>query len=297
MNVFGRDLKVKGRLCRIGHVEGDKYESLHDPAAVLDLLRTSKARLDLFTFMQTAPHPSPEYDYPMEWDNLAVLRVSTFEEWWTKQINNKTRNMVRRSEKNGVTVREIPFDDFLVEGIWRIYNEVPNRQGKPFPHYGSDLETVRRISATFLDQSVFIGAFLEEQLIGFIKLVIDKEGQQGSLMHIVSLYQQRDKAPTNALIAQAVRSCADRGVSYLAYSNFAYGKKQGDTLSDFKEYNGFKRLDLPRYYSPLSLVGRLALRFQLHRGLADRVPESVQTNIRKVRRLLYESRMRARKTA
>jgi hypothetical protein len=297
MNVFGRDLKVKGRLCRIGHVEGDKYESLPDPAAVVDLLRKSKAHVDLFTFMQTAPHPSPEFDYPMEWDNLAVLPVSTFEEWWTKQINNKTRNMVRRSEKNGVTVREIPFDEFLVEGICRIYNEVPNRQGKPFPHYGDDLETVRRISGTFLDQSVFIGAFLEEQLIGFIKLVIDKEGQQGSLMHIVSLYAQRDKAPTNALIAQAVRSCASRGVSYLAYSNFAYGKKQGDTLSDFKEYNGFKRLDLPRYYIPLSLMGRLALRFQLHRGLADRVPESVQTNIRKVRRLLYESRMRARKTA
>jgi hypothetical protein len=297
MNVFGRDLHVKGKLCRIGHVEGDKYESLPDPAAVLDVIRKSRARLDLFTFMQTAPHASPEYDYPMEWDNLAVLRVTTFDEWWTKQINNKTRNMVRRSEKSGVTVREIPFDDFLVEGIWRIYNEVPNRQGKPFPHYGKDLETVRRMSATFLDQSVFIGAFLEEKLIGFIKLVFDKEGQQGSLMHIVSLYQHRDKAPTNALIAQAVRSCADRGASYLAYSNFAYGKKQGDTLSDFKEYNGFKRLDLPRYYVPLSLVGRLALKFQLHRGLADRVPESVQTNIRKVRKLVYESRMRARKTA
>lgn len=297
MTVFGRELHVKGRLCRIGHIEGDKYESLADPAAVLDQLRKSRARVDLFTFMQTAPHPSPEFDYPMEWDNLAVLPITTFDNWWTKQINNKTRNMVRRAEKSGVTVREIPFDEFLVEGIWRIYNEVPNRQGKPFPHYGKDLETVRKISATFLDQSVWIGAFLGEQLIGFIKLVIDKEGQQGSLMHIVSLYQLRDKAPTNALIAQAVRSCADRGLSHLAYSNFAYGKKQGDTLSDFKEYNGFKRLDLPRYYVPLSLVGRLTLRLQLHRGLADLVPESVQTNIRTFRKALYESRTRARKTA
>jgi hypothetical protein len=297
MNVCGRDLHIRGKLIRIGHLEGDKYEPLADPEAALRALRASRARVDLFTFMQTLPHTSQEYDYPMQWDNLAALRVSTFDHWWTKQISNKTRNMVRRAEKNGVTVREVPFDDALVRGICTIYNEVPTRQGRPFAHYGKDFESVKAMSATFLDQSTFIGAFLGESLIGFIKLVSDKDRAQASLMHIVSLYQHRDKAPTNALIAKAVQCCADRGIPYLVYSNFAYGKKAGDGLSDFKAYNGFERIDLPRYYVPLTLAGRAALRLQLHRGLADHVPEPVQAQIRRIRTLIYAWRSQARRSA
>jgi hypothetical protein len=287
MKVCGREIHIEGKLIRIGHLEGDKYESLNNPLAALQELRTSGVGIDIFTFLEKLPHTTPQYHWPMESDNLAVLPVSTFEHWWTKQLNNKTRNMVRRAEKNGVVVREVPFDDRLVQGIWTIYNEVPNRQGKPFPHYGKDLETVRRISATFPDQSTFIGAFLEDSLIGFVKLVSDKDRGQASLMHIVSMYQHRDKAPTNALIAQAVRSCAEREIPYLVYSNFAYGRKQRDTLSDFKEYNGFRRVDLPRYYVPLTLAGRVALRLRLHRRLTDRIPESVQEKIRDLRRLWY----------
>src|SRR5207244_9410255 len=115
----------------------------------------------------------PKYTYPMEWDNVAALPVSSFDHWWTRQINDKTRNMVRRAGKKGVTVREVPFDDALARGIWEIYNESPVRQGKPFPHFGKDIETVGTMSGTFPDQSVFIGAFLGGHLIGFAKLVSD----------------------------------------------------------------------------------------------------------------------------
>jgi hypothetical protein len=37
-------------------------------------------------------------------------------------------------------------------------------------------------------------------------------------MHILSMIRHREKAPTNALIAQAVRSCAERGIPYLWYA-------------------------------------------------------------------------------
>jgi hypothetical protein len=153
------------------------------------------------------------------------------------------------------------------------------------------------MSATFPDQSTFFGAFLGDSLIGFIKLVTDQKRQQASLMHIVSLYQHRDKAPTNALIAQAVRCCADRGIPHLVYSNFAYGKKQGDGLSDFKEYNGFERVELPRYYVPLTLAGRAALQLRVHRGLSDLVPESVQNQIRRIRSAVYGWKLQMHKSA
>jgi hypothetical protein len=264
-------------------LERERYEALADPEAVIAGLRQCGRRVDLFTFMQRLPETQRKYSYPMEWDNLAVLSVSTFDHWWKKQVDNKTRNMVRKAEKQGVTLREVPFGDGLVKGIWQIYNETPIRQGKRFPHYGKDIETVHREEATHLDRSIFIGAFLGEEMIGFIKLVEDEARSETSLINIVSLVRQRDKAPTNALIASAVRACADRGIPYLVYSKFAYGKRQRDTLSDFKQNNGFKRIDLPRYYIALTPIGWAAFRLGLHHRAFELIPGSVVKKFRELR--------------
>jgi hypothetical protein len=282
-----RELRAAGRLCRIAHLDADDYKFLGDPERVISELRKSKLAIDLFTFLQELPDTSPKYPYPYEMDNLAVLPVSTFDHWWTKQIGFKARNKAKQAEKKGVVVREVPFDETLVNGIWQIYNECPVRQGRLFPHHGKSFETVREMSATFLDSSVFIGAFDRERLIGFIKLTIDDSHIQAGIMHIVSLLEQRDKAPTNALIVQAVRSCADRGISHLVYSKFSYGKKLRSSLSAFKERNGFRRVDLPRYYVPLTLWGSLAFKIGLHRSLLDLVPESVGAKLRDVRAAWY----------
>lgn len=293
MNVCGKQIRVQGRLIRIARLDGDKYESLHNPVAMIQGLRDAGSRIDLFTFLQELPESKPTYSYPYEWDNLAVLRVSTFDNWWTKQVDAKTRNMVRKAEKRSVILREVPFDDTLVHGIWQIYNECPIRQGKPFPHFGKDLESVHREEATYLDRSIFIGAFLGEQLVGFIKLVTNENRTQAGLMNIVSLVQHRDKAPTNALVAQAIRACADREIPHLVYSNFAYGKKERDTLSDFKKNNGFQRMDLPRYYAPLTPLGAAAFRLGLHKKFADHFPEPVMAKLRELRNAWYNRKFRS----
>jgi len=280
-------------MLRIARLELDKYEFLDDPGDVLDGLRKSGSRIDLFTFLQKLPEAPPKFDYPMEWDNLAVLPVSTFDHWWNHQIRSFPRNRARQAEKRGVVLRELPFDDVLVRGIWEIYNECAVRQGKPFVHYGKDIETVRRVSATFLDQSIFIGAFLGDRLIGFIKLVTDRIRTQACMMHIVSMMQHRDKAPTNALIAQAVRSCADRSIPYLVYQNFSYGKKEGDSLSHFKEINGFERVNLPRYYVALTSFGRAAFRLGLHHKFVDHFPGPVAAKLRELRTAWYNRKLQA----
>jgi len=293
IKVYGKDIQIHGRVIRIARLDGDKYQFLDNPEPVLDALRKSETRIDLFTFMQRLPETSPKYHYPMEWDNLAVLPVSTFDAWWTQQVDSKTRNMVRKAEKKGITVRELPFDEAFVHGIWEIYNECPIRQGKPFPHYGKDIETVHKEEATFLEHSIFIGAFFGDSLVGFIKLVTEESHTQAGLMNIVSMIEHRDKAPTNALIAQAVRSCAERGIPYLVYSNFSYGKKQGDSLSDFKRNNGFQQVDLPRYYVPLTRTGSLAFRFGLHHKFADHVPEPVIAKARELRNAWYSRKLQS----
>jgi hypothetical protein len=285
MKIIEKEIRIDRRLIRVGRLDAEHYESISDPAAGIEELRNCGAPMDVFTFVERLSNTAPRFPYAIEWDNLAALRVSSFEDWWTKQVNAKTRNMVRRAEKSGVTVRELGFEDALVRGISSIYNESPIRQGRRFPHYGKDCETVRRENGTFLDRSVFLGAFAEGTLIGFAKIVSDQNQQQAGLMQIIAMNQHRDKATTNALIAQAVRSCADRQIPYLFYSHFAYGKKQRDSLSDFKQHNGFQRIDLPRYYVPLTWWGEVGLRMGLHKRLIDLVPESVQAKLRSVRNL------------
>jgi hypothetical protein len=283
MKINGQEIRIQGRLVRTAQLEADKYMFLDDPVPLLDGLRRCGARVDLFTFMQRLPECSPKYDYPMEWDNLAVLPITTFDSWWTNQIRFKARNKARQAEKKGVVVREVEFDESLVQGIWELYNECPVRQGRPFSHYGKSTETVRREEATFLDSSFFIGAFLGPRLIGFAKLVADETRMQAGLMNIVSMIHHRDKAPTNALIVQAVRSCAERGIRHLVYSNFSYGKKRWDGISEFKESNGFKRVELPRYYVPLTRLGRAAFQLGLHHKLVDHLPESAAARLRVLR--------------
>jgi hypothetical protein len=287
MKVCDREIRVHGRLIRIARLDAEKYHFLDDPQPVLDGLRKSGTRVDLFTFMQRVQEPEPKYRYPMEWDNFAALPVSTFDHWWNKQLGFKARNKAKQAEKKGVIIREVPFDDALVHGIWKVYNECPVRQGRPFSHYGKDLETVRSEEATYLDSSVFIAAFLGDEIIGFIKMVSDETRSQAGLMNIVSMIQHRDKAPTNALVAQAVRSCADRGISHLVYANFAYGKKQPDSVADFKERNGFLKINVPRYFVPLTGIGWAALRLRLHHPLVDLVPEPLVAKLRGYRNAWY----------
>ena len=131
LHIDDREVKVEGRLCRVAHVDGEGYQFLSDPESAIAVLRSSNTRADLFTFLQKLPETKPAYGYPFEWDNFAILPVSTFDHWWTKQVDAKTRNMVRRAEKKGAVVREVPFDDTLVQGIWKIYNESTAKISRP----------------------------------------------------------------------------------------------------------------------------------------------------------------------
>jgi len=290
MKICNKSIGIQGGLVRIARLDGEKYTFPDDPETTVMGLRQCGSRVDIFTFLQKLPETSVRYPYPVEMDNLAVLRVSTFENWWNNQIRSYPRNRARQAEKRGAVLREVPFGEELIRGISGIYNETPVRQGKKFPHYGMTFEQVRQYAGTFLDRSIYIGAFLGEEMIGFIKLTMDESRTQANLVHILSMSKHKDKAPTNALIAEAVRACARSNVSYLIYEHFTYGNKVGDSLSHFKEVNGFERVDIPRYYVPLTQLGRIALRFGLHRRFADQIPESIASKFRELRRFWYERR-------
>src|SRR5215469_2083165 len=98
VNVVQEQFRIRGRLLRLGSVESDGFNYLSDVVASVAQARASRS-MDIFTFVQTLPHTQREFDFQMELDNFAALPISSYEHWWTSQIDNKTRNMIRKGEK------------------------------------------------------------------------------------------------------------------------------------------------------------------------------------------------------
>jgi hypothetical protein len=265
-SVDNHPIAISGRLPRIAKVRDEPFECISSPGSFIDKLKAEGVAADIFTFMQELGDLQPRYAYHLEHDIQAVVPITTYDHWWKKQINDKSRNMVRKAPKNGVELRVVDFDDALVTGIVDIYNETPVRQGKAFWHYGKDFETIKRDHQTFLDRSEFIGAYLNGELIGFAKLVYGRNA--ASLMQIISKISHRDKAPSNALIAKSVERCAEAGIAYLHYGVWSKGG-----LGAFKESHAFEPHKVPRYFVPLTVRGRLLLKANLHRPWVDVLPE------------------------
>src|SRR2546426_692301 len=215
--IEGKQVVQSGVLPRLAKLRSEYHDYIDSPENFLLHLKNANTRADVFTFLQALPVQTPTYDYVLDWDEIAVLAIDTYENWWKCQINDKTRNMVRKAAKKGVLVRQVEFSNDLAKGIHEIYNESPLLQGKPSKHYGKDFETLKKAHATFLAQSTFLGAFHGDALIGFIKLIWHSNGQSASIMQIQSLVAHRDKAPANALLAKAIETCAERGIHYLQY--------------------------------------------------------------------------------
>jgi hypothetical protein len=271
-------MDISGRILRVARPKDEWYVDVEDPEGEIRALKNGQhGRVDLFTFWQRIPATAPRFSYRWEPELVAALPISSYEKWWNQQIDGKTRNLVRKAHKKGLLVKSVPFDDGLVDGIADIFNETPIRQGRRFWHYGKSRELIKQEMSDQLDISVFIGAYLERRLLGFVKLLLLPN--YAMMVEIISKVKQRDKAPNNALIAGAVKECAERRIPFLTYSTWG-----GESLAAFKESNGFERLPLPRYYVPLSVRGHLALRFNLHRGLNALLPESLKGQLKDLRR-------------
>jgi CO dehydrogenase/acetyl-CoA synthase epsilon subunit len=236
--------------------------------------KLKEMNMDIFTFIERKwVHTIPQS--PKSWckanDNIALLQVKSYDEWW-KNIGKKTRNMVRKAKKRGIMIKVSATDEKLVEGMCKIYNETPIRQGRAFPHYGVTLQTVKRRVRSAIN-STSIAAYLEDELAGFIQLV---HGDNITIIsQILSLQKHWDKAVNNALLAKAVEVCASQQVKWLMYGRMG----NHPSLDKFKQNNGFIRFSLTRYYVPLTAKGKLVAKLGLYKEAKDALPQLIKYNL------------------
>jgi hypothetical protein len=280
VNVDNHVIILNGTVIKTARLRDEWYEDIDDPEQILSALRASNLGVDLFTMMQRLPDTSPRFGYYREIDSIAAVPISSYEHWFKKQIDTNARRAIRNAEKKGVIVRSTQYDDEFVRGMTEIYNEAPVRQGKRFWHYGKDVETVRKQFSKYLFREEMIGAYYKNELIGLIMLC--HAGNYAELGQIISKIAHRDKGVNNALIAKAIEICGQKKIPFLTYG---YWKSGG--AGDFQRRNGFQKYDVPRYYIPLSLTGKLAIRWNLHRGLAATLPPAMKSRLIDLRTQWY----------
>jgi len=281
IEIGGQVFEISPGPLTVVRLEDEWFEDVSNPHAVIDALRdTTGFTPDLLTFWQRMPDVEPKYPFALEWEDIAVLPITSYDHWWRNQIKSRTRNLIRKSEKEGLIVKEAEFDDEFVRGMTAIFNESPVRQGRKFWHYGKDVETVKKQFSRFLFREQMIGAYLEGEMIGFMMLC--DAGRYGLTGQIISSTRHRDKATNNALIAKAVEISVSRGWDHLIYYFWS-----DDSLAEFKRRCGFEKVSVPRFYVPLTWKGRAALRLGAHHGWRALIPEAVKAPLKKARRYWY----------
>jgi hypothetical protein len=265
LQVDNREISTSGKILKTAKLRHEWFDSLENPLGTIEKLRNMSSGADLFTFVPETCDTEACYPFYHEPVAISVLTIKNYDTWWD-DIHYKTRNKVRRGRK-GVTLRLVELDEELAKGVSAIYNESPIRQGRKFVHYGQTPSEVMDELRSFFDRSYLIGAYYEGELIGFMKLIQGKNVLR--TVHFIASLNHREKPVMDALIAEAVALCDKNGVSHLHYGSWAEGG-----IGVFREKHGFVRLELPRYYVPLSRRGWVMLKLKLHRPIRERLPKS-----------------------
>jgi hypothetical protein len=277
LEVQGKDIIVQGKSIRTASIEAEEWleTEVEDPELCLRTLKEESSpefRADVFTFAQKLPVTQQKYDYPVEWESIAAIPLTSFKDWWEK-LPQESRKNTRRAQKRGVVVEVKELNAALIQDIMVLNNDSPIRQGKTFTHYGKTLEQVTKDQQAFLDRCDYICAYADGELIGLTKLIY--RGDVASILTFLSKASQSDKRPANALMAKVVERCEQKGISHLIFGMYNYGNKRHTPLREFKIRNGFTEILAPRYYVPLTFKGALSVKLKFHRGPLGLLPHSV----------------------
>ena len=293
--IDGRTVLTTDKWLKLAAVHDEELvegETVANPDSFVSQLRESGLNADIFTFAQKLPDTTPRYRYHLEWDNFAIIPITTYSVWWEKRLEPSVRTAVRKAAKLGVTVRLEAFDERFVNGIVSINNETPIRQGKAFWHFQKSFDAVKFENSTYPGRNDFLGAYYQDEMIGFVRLVYaDKIAH---MIQILTMMKHFDKRPANALIAKAVEICEQKGISHLMYSNYIYNDPKS-SLTEFKRRSGFEPVLVPRYYIPLTFKGKIALRLGLHHGLKGLIPKPLLVQLLGIRNSWYGRKLKAMK--
>src|SRR5712692_1617259 len=92
--IEGRTVVVTGKGLKIASIKDEgvvEGEPVPNPEKFIGELQQAGLRMDIFSFAQRIPDFTPKFRYRFEWDNVAAIPISSFEDWWTNRLPQESR--------------------------------------------------------------------------------------------------------------------------------------------------------------------------------------------------------------
>src|SRR5262249_42666419 len=71
--VDGKEIVITGGLVKTARLAEEWYQDVEDPELIVEAIKKSKVKVDIFTFWQRLPETEPKYKYYMELESIAAL--------------------------------------------------------------------------------------------------------------------------------------------------------------------------------------------------------------------------------
>src|SRR5947209_4444097 len=93
--VDGKTYAIRSGPVTVLALEYEWYDDVADPRPVIRLGERGAPPADLFTFSQRVPDVEPRFPFHLEWEDLGVLPITSYDDWWKCKIKSRTRNHIR----------------------------------------------------------------------------------------------------------------------------------------------------------------------------------------------------------
>ena len=104
VTIEGKTVVVTGRWLRHAVVRGEDWTegpAVAEPRRFIALLKESGLEADVFSFAQKIPDVRPRHHYHVDWDNMAAIPITCYDEWW-ERISSDMRRDVKIAARRGV---------------------------------------------------------------------------------------------------------------------------------------------------------------------------------------------------
>src|SRR5437867_1543706 len=102
VKVQNRTVVITGTWLKIASLFDEEVidgDVIQDPESFWHELARMKCGADILTFCQRIPETQPRYCYPFEWDNVAAVPITTYEEWFSTRIGADVKRNVKKAAK------------------------------------------------------------------------------------------------------------------------------------------------------------------------------------------------------
>ena len=177
--------------------------------------------------------------YDLYFHPIAIIKKPNNINEYLKLIGAKSRNMIKKAQKNQIECKLFEWNDFL-DDIYDINTSSLIRQGRKMDDAYFKYPEPIKIKNEEDFQIIHIGAFSDGKLIGYIELYV--YGNFAMTNRILGHKKYLKLGIMNLLFYKTIETLIEKEIEYLNYLTMQ--NKENNSLSAFKYRVGFREYSL-----------------------------------------------------